>query len=605
MSKTPQNRIEELEGRIEENLYTPPESSFAEGVVESVIPRALTASQLSPEEAEFEKKRRERSETSRTFGSAFGLLGGMLTGAGIGGAVGKAGQKVASSLGGKALGRTAGGITEGLGLSATEASTEYALDQASGIDGAGKAMATSVGKGAAIGGALSGAFYGLGRAANVAFKNTPWVKGKMAQYAKGLDERKAAHEYRKSLIDDASSIEKNHTPESLRQMRQMDIGDGKRYNEIVGGISGTIDEPTETGALTWARRKLQRSDDKISGVLDSATDSAAENLRYGLGGTATDVALLAAAGPAAVITRHILRPAIDNIQRAIFSGLTKNPTVRNLVTSSLSQGKLATRKKIWNGDLGDFTSPPGPYTKYFETADTAASSLKIPALHVMTRDEFDEVRKDLVDYNFGEMEFAIRAAVAAKGVPQEAANPVIAQQTKIVNHLLTLMPKDRGGKWIYDNGQRYGIPQSELLSFSRSLRASLMPASVLHDFMKGTLTREAVKSWWATQPETANYLAEEIKRWTAQAIASGKQFTQVEQKMIGMITDPSGTKNGRLNDINLIQSLQATYAQDDASSPPAQVGGPGPKGSPSAFQGMFNNSMTSEQNIAQRAGKRR
>ena len=72
-----------------------------------------------------------------------------------------------------------------------------------------------------------------------------------------------------------------------------------------------------------------------------------------------------------------------------------------------------------------------------------------------------------------------------------------------------------------------------------------------------------------------------------------------------MMADPSGAKNGRLNDINLIQSLQATYAEEDASTPPPQVGGPGGKGNPSAFQGTFQNSLTAEQQATQRANKRR
>ena len=220
-----------------------------------------------------------------------------------------------------------------------------------------------------------------------------------------------------------------------------------------------------------------------------------------------------------------------------------------------------------------------------------------------TKEDFNEITDEIENASMGELETSLRAAMAGQGIPQEYANPQVAQQGRLLDHLKQHAPPRHAPDWV-DGRAEKPIPQSERNTFMRRVRAGLAPVSVLGDFVNGQLTREAADTWWQTQPLAASQVADELKRLVDLAIAHGKKFTPKEKRMIGFMIDPSGQLLGPSGNVSLVQMLQMNYANEDAGTPPPQVGGPKPPGDPGAFKGINQNTMDTVQQLTSRAQKR-
>ena len=124
------------------------------------------------------------------------------------------------------------------------------------------------------------------------------------------------------------------------------------------------------------------------------------------------------------------------------------------------------------------------------------------------------------------------------------------------------------------------------------------------DFMAGNLTRAAAETWWNTQPEMADQLAERIRGMVDIALAHGRKFTPKEKYQITLLTDPTFEHTGRTKRFRLIQMLQDNYGSEAQQTPPPQPGGPPAPGSPKAVAGLNSTYQSAFQGLQGRLAKR-
>lgn len=576
--------------------------------------------QDTPEVAEFNRANDEKHRIANIAGNLAGYLGGALTGVGVPGMLTKAGAHTAKTVAkmgigggavaGKGAGFVAGTAIEGGGIALSEATAESAIDRAMGVPGSGIHLGELAGQGAKIGAGFGLLALALPKAGNFLFR--AGFKKRIAQTAKAKKELSNEGEKYNALKAELDDIEA-HAIDKYTSLR------ARRHAEIIGrpGSKPISPVPVRGGkdyirqpspgmtepALATARKKMKAADDKVRKSLTQALDDVGKNTKYGAMDLLVDGALVVSGNPAMAVLRNVMKPTLGNIQHKIFQGITHLKPIRYLMSSSLHAGKLSATKMVRQGSQY-VPAPNWGYGKYLDTGKTMASALKVPPIVHMTREEYNDIADEILEADPVEMERGIRMALAAKGLPQETAGPIAEQNVRILSFLASKMPPRHKPKWLAHEGPAY-VPTAGLRKFSESMRGAMMPPAAIHDFLAGTLSEETAAAWWATQPEMAKYLAERIKSYIRIAEAHGKVFSPSEKKMLGMMADEAGNLIGRNKSYNLIQYLQSTYSAEEASAPPAQVGGPKPPGDPGAFSGVSQGTTGPSAGLGRRlAGER-
>ena len=527
-------------------------------------------------------------------GSIAGYAGGALAGVGIPGlltGVGKATAAAVTPIAGKAIGqamgkqvgRIAAGAVEGAGLGLTEATNKSGLDLLTGVPGAGAEFYEAAGEGAAFGGGAMLASGMLGKAANLIFRG---VAGKnISKVALAKKARLDANQKYHVAKAEATSIVEPHMPPALRGTAEGIEWAEKQVKSLLA---------PEVKAMKAADQVIRTELNRSMRMTAKGANVASEKLfRRGYGSS------LGLAGAATI--DGILLPFTRMVRNSFFKGMQKSTIARALMSHSLMKGRIAGRKLMVQGDR--YVHMPTRYDKYVDMAEGFWKMAKVSPAIIATKEDFNEITDEIENASMGELETSLRAAMAGQGIPQEYANPQVAQQGRLLDHLKQHAPPRHAPDWV-DGRAEKPIPQSERNTFMRRVRAGLAPVSVLGDFVNGQLTREAADTWWQTQPLAASQVADELKRLVDLAIAHGKKFTPKEKRMIGFMIDPSGQLLGPSGNVSLVQMLQMNYANEDAGTPPPQVGGPKPPGDPGAFKGINQNTMDTVQQLTSRAQKR-
>lgn len=527
------------------------------------------------------RARQAESPISSILGTVLGFGAGTVTGTGGAGLLVRGAAKAASQIAGKGVLKgglrvsTMGGI-EGAGIALSDATGKAVIDRQYG-PGAAAAVATSVGQGMALGASLGigGALFA--KTANTLFRGA--FNKQVAQYGRAQSGRELAHQTRLAAEKEIDKLNL--------------IGDKPFVKTAISN---------QQKKIAQANRDLSKYDTRINRILDGVFEESARQTRAGIGEMAADVTMMTTAGPMAAIGRRMLLPSIGKMRDAVWRGMGKLPMARAIMSSSLQRGTLTARKYAWDKAAGDIVRVPIRHDKYIDASLAAIKGSKVPPIQALTQPEFDDVADEIATADLGEFELMIRAGAQSRGIPQESVNPQIDALRRQVEYLRKTMPIRHSNNWIGDTGFRPRVPPSGRLHFSRRLRATLAPTSVLQDFMNGTLTREAAHSWWAVNPELATTYAEEIMDAVREASMHGRKFTKEEQRLIGLMTDPEGIKTGRLNSTGMVQALQKAYVSEDEQTPPPQVGGPKPKGPPkSGYESLQNVSQQLETRAMKRA----
>lgn len=596
------------------------------GGIEAIAP---VRSFLPEGERKYRERLEEYNKGAYLGGQLAGFIGGALGGTGIPGLAVGAGRATAARLTpvlgravgekvGSAVGKITAAAVEGAGISLGEATNKAGYDLITGVPGAGAAFFEAAGEGAALGGGIAAVTGPMVRGAN-------WVFGKsFSKRIKAMEKAKAqrleANEQYHSTVNAIEQFSIGRNPDELRQWREVMAAYGTDPLERLTGTPGaprdTIRSITMTegvassadapAAILEARRAIARADDKVRRALEGALDDAGTVAERTGKEALADMAALSVGGPTGWAVRRILQPFFGAASRVVYQGAAKTPGIRKVLSASLAEGKLSYKKTkvLRENGVSRYVYDEQKADRFIAgSMEALGYSAKIPAMKYLTEDEFQEIANEIETANIGEFETAIRTGMAAKGVPQEFANPIVAQQQRLNEHLKQVMPQRHPKDWFAGTMDK-PVGQRELVKFSRHLRAGHAPTTVLGDFINGQLTKEAAQTWWMTQPLMAGFVADKIMAMVNHAMAHGVTYTEREKRMLGLMVDPSGQSIGRAGNVSLVQKLQMNYASEDESTPPPQVGGPPPKQNIGSLSGLHNNYQDVTQQLTQRATKR-
>lgn len=616
------------------------------------LPDYIATQTMTPEELSVLRRQEEKHQIAGMAGSLLGYVGGALTGAGVPGLLTKgaaaAGRGVgvfAGEIAGKGVGSALGTVArhglEGGGIALSEATGRSLIDRELGVPGSAGAIASAVGTGMAFGG-LAGGVLGvaLPRTADYLFAKTFNKRIKMVGDA--AIAKVDAHKKRIALTKQLESFEQAHTPQSLAAYRGM-IKDNP-YNLISGDPTRHLARqtqeqgrwmhlrpfaPGERAALEAAAqagdksaqarladfaikggdtpefvnvlRAIERSDEKIKNTLTKSLTDLGEKAREGVTDGVGDVAALAIGGPKTWLIKRLIAPSAAAIQSVIYKGMMKTPAVRWAMSNSLMSGKASKFYKKMGVVDGELQQIATSFDKYIEPGRAAISALKVPPLTVMTSRQFREIREELEQANLAAYSTAISSSLAAHGVPQEAAVPMIGSAQAAIAYVASNLPPPTSSVWSDEDPV---IPESVRRATAEDLRASLLPITVIHDFLAGKLTPRAAKAWWATQPEVAEAIAEIASNAKDVAEAFGQKYTSKQKEQLGLLIDQTGMTTARTKSKSLLQYMQGQRMQEEQQTPAPQPGGPPAPGSPKAAAGINQNSLGPSQELGNRLARR-
>jgi hypothetical protein len=349
---------------------------------------------------------------------------------------------------------------------------------------------------------------------------------------------------------------------------------------------------------------MEKADDKVGRALTGALDDVGEHSRMGIMELMADGAMLASGGPTAVMMRRMMAPSVRSMQNMIYGTLSKMPPVKFAMSASLHAGRPSLTKLTRIGEGGAFAPTPTSFDKYVNAGRTIAKAMKVPPVSMITANEFKDIEREMGEASPDKLGLALSMGMASKGIPQEAVAPMVRQHMAISQYLQQSMPRTHGSKWVGEEKETGTVSQQELLKFSKRMRASYIPVSVLSDFLSQDLSREAAEAWWAVYPEWADWYADRISKTVDVATAYGRQFNPKEKQQIGLMVDSSGQKLGRTRSASLVKSLQMAYSTEEDATPGPQPGGPPAPGTPKAVSGWNNNNISPSQGLTNRLTSR-
>jgi hypothetical protein len=613
---------------IEEQYAPNAAQQFATGVAEGVAGPLLPLIQSADPQFVNEQRAKSREEhgVARALGNVVGYAGGALGGVGLPGmlvGLGKsASAKTAAALGGGALakgaGTAAGASLEGLGMALSESSGDAIIDRAAGVPGASIDLADAAGAGLGVGAATGVISMLLPRAANALFKKS--FSKRIALTKTEVEKRVEANKLYNSLVKDLETIEKAYkTPEALNEARRLAELEGRQhmYSKLLGDIGAPQDYATPVanrlggrittktyagghGEIAKAKAAMKKHDAQIGKIVTSSLDELGESARSTIIDGVSDVAVLAAGGPKAWAFSKIFSRSLGAAQAMVYKGIMHLPPVRWAMGNALVTGKASGALKKMAIRDGAIVPVDTSIDMYVDAGRAFTRALKIPPVRMLTNDEVSDISDEIVTADPAKYAQAVHLAMAAKGVPPQAASAHVAETIRSLQYLQSVMPPVHPVSWVVRE-RKPVVTETARSAFSKSLRAAVVPASVLADFLAGQLTPEAARAWWATQPEWAEMMAEHLRNMIDVADAVGKKFTAKEKYQLGLMINKDGTKLGRIREASLVQYLQGKYKNEEQSTPPAQVGGPRPPGDPGA---AGQNNKSPSQGLSDRLNRR-
>ena len=586
-------------------------AAFTQGATDSFTGplRSLLAASVADEDVlRYQESRQQEHSFAEGAGAVTGFMLGALSGTGLPGVLVGAGKKVAGAVGKqigveagkKGLGQVArragasavGVGLEGAGIALSEATGKSAIDRALGVPGSGMQIAESVGAGLQLGAGAGVLGVLLPSAAGWLFR-----KGfgkRIGKVSEAMAKKAEAAKKEEALLAQVEAVEARSviTPQGLGEYEAIM---GRAGGEFIRRGPKRLGEPAlrkgrfgTDPELVKVMRAREAGDSAIEKALWDSLGDIGEKARDATAEGAQGMASLARGGAFGWMFQKIFMPSVTLANRLIFKGISKTPGARFAMSSSLAAGRPSLRK--WGIKGGKMTQLPVRYDKYVDGGREFIRAMKVPPIQYLTNEEFQQIAGEIRGLDTAAMEMSIRAGMAAKGVPQEAATAVVEGYSNMLNYIQGQLPQFHPPKWI-SHERTPVVPTRDRVSLSRTLRSVLVPSSAIADFLNGDLTKEAADAWWQTQPQWAQLFADEIARSVDIATAYGRKFAPKEKEQLGLVTDQTGLMLGRTRQYNLTQRLQATYQADGMQVPPAQVGGPKPPGDPGAAAGI-NQTMT-------------
>jgi hypothetical protein len=614
-------RLEEEAAAIEEQ-YTPNAfQQFATGAAEAMGGPLVNL--LQAQDSQFLNERRaiakEKHDIARTAGEVLGYVTGAATGTGLPGILVGMGRGAAAKLGtsaaGKIAGKFAAPIIESEGIALSEAAGDSVIDRYAGVPGASIDLADAVGSAGMVGAAAGAVSVLLPRAADALFKKS--FSKRISLTKTEVDKRLEANKLYNDLVKDLETIEKAYkTPEALDAARRAAELEGRQhmYSKLLGDLGapqdlskpvasrlgGRITTKTYAGGhgeLAKAKAAIKSHDDKIAQTvtksLNELGDSARETIVDGL----KDAAVLAAGGPKAWVFSKVFSRSIKATQNMIYKGVMHIPAVRWAMSNALLTGKASGALKKMAIRDGAIVPVDTSIDKYVDAGRAFTKALKIPPIRMLTNDEVSDISDEIVSADPNKYSTSIHMSMAAKGIPQQAASAHVAETLRSLQYLQSVLPPIHPAAWAIRERKPL-VSETARSAFSKALRATVVPSSVLADFLAGKLTPEAAKAWWATQPEWAAMFAEHLRNMVDIANDVGKKFPASQKYQIGLMLGQG--KLGRTHDYALTQAMQGRFQQEESQTPPPQVGGPKPPGDPGAAAGTSQNFYSPSQRVGAR-----
>lgn len=631
-----------------------PMASFFRGMGRGALGPLLDLYYRATGSEEYVKRQDEMSPIAEGVGHLTGLVGGAVAG-GLPGAAGKAGAltlggaiskagaatskaiapKLGTTLGGRLATSAITGATEGGLAGLAEGSSAAALDREAGMPGIARHVMEGVGYGAAFGSAANV----LGTAF---FRTNNWLFKKAfdREIKDAAKQRELQLKFNKQLS--ALEDEINHLdPDSMAaQYRRREIlgepgfdWQGKPLHEAYGTsrkdpirghkVYARIDDFGEVSypELWVAQNGLENASDKIS----SLTNKNARRLSSLVGNTAKDLTGVAAAsaagglvggplgaGGGAFIFRSMLPGYFTAIADHLLDGLDKFPMVRQAVARSITAGELTLDKMHIDPVTKQFRRIPAGMIQDPVTGDliraklnkrsvdgiinealAARKALKVAPLHHMTNEEYNDIVNEFNETDVGQYEMQNRLALMASGVPQEAVNGHIEHQMRVQQYIQSSFPAAMGNKWVTSTGDVLRSTDAQRIALARRLRAAMLPETVISDFLSDKLTPEAAEAFWATVPDLAGVLSNEVSKLVEVSASHGIKFTPKRRQQVALLLNQP-TKTGRQYDPVLIQMLQENYISERPNVPMPKGG------SGTNISGVSQQNLAGSQAIAAR-----
>lgn len=626
-----------------------PATSFARGVARGALGPLLDLYYRASGQEETVRRQDALSPVAEGAGHVAGLLGGAIASGGtgttaklggltVGGLVSKAGMATRGAVAGK-LGNTLGGRLATSGIAGSvegglaglaEGSSAAALDREADLPGATRHIMEGVGYGAAFGSAanvLGTAFF---RTNNWLFKKAfnKEIKGAADQRELQL----VANKRLAALEEELNNLD----PDSMRaQARRREIL-GEPGNDWHGNPLDTRKDPIrghkvfarvdDFGGVSYPELWLAQNElEKASGKISDLTSKNARKLSSLVSDQAKDMIGVASvsaagglvggplgAGGGALLFRNMLPGYFTSIADHLLDGLDNFPMIRQAVARSITAGELTLDKMHIDPITKEFKRIPAgmvqdPVTGQLTRAKlnkrsvdgiinealAARKALKVAPIHYMSTDEYNDIVDEFENTDIGEYEIQNRLALMASGVPQEAINGHIEHQLRVQQYIKQSFPPAMGSRWITATGDRLMATDAQRIALSRRIRGAMLPETVISDFLSDKLTPEAAEAFWATNPDIAGLLSEEVTKLVEVSASHGVKLSPKRMKQIALLLNQP-TKTGRTYDPQLVQTLQSNYAPKPAAAPQQ------PQGNGTNLMGVSQAAMSRADQLAAR-----